>query len=35
MENTNTDCDYLCWRNDKEILSYIKDGNFFREKILT
>lgn len=27
MENSNQpDCDYLCWRNDKEVLSYIKDG---------
>ena len=29
MESSNQqDCDYLCWRSDKEILSYIKDGKF-------
>ena len=27
MEKSNQpDCDYLCWRNDKEVLAAIKDG---------
>jgi len=26
MESTSQDCDYLCWKSDKEILSIIKDG---------
>lgn len=29
MESSNQqDCDYLCWRSDKDILAYIKDGKF-------
>ncbi len=30
MESSHQqDCDYLIWRNDKEVLSYIKDGKYF------
>lgn len=24
---SSQDCDYLCWKTDKEVLAFIKDGN--------